>query len=279
MTIAIAPPFEIRKSAPQLPPKIVLHGVEGVGKTSFAAMFPKAFFLMSPRETGLLTLQNSGQVGDIDHWDPITDYYSLCQGVSWLATQDHPYKWIVTDAISGFERNVYMPWMIETQFEGKVEKFTAYGKDKQYPHEHWKSLLNGFDTIWRRGIGILFLAHTDPVKFMNLEGQDYYRYQPRFANKTTWDLVYEWADVVAFANCVTSAITYDDPASKLKKYKGRDTGVRRMYLEGNAAWMAKNRYRLPQSIDMGTTSGEAYQNFMNAFVEAKIKIQGLQQSL
>ena len=277
MTIAIAPPFEIKKSAPQLPPKIVLHGVEGVGKTSFAAMFPKAFFLMSPRETGLLTLQNSGQVGDIDHWDPITDYYSLCQGVSWLATQDHPYKWVVVDTISGMEKNVYMPWLLNQEFEGKIEKFTAYAKDKKYHHEHWKRLLDGLDTIWRRGVGILLLSHTDAEKYMHVEGQDFYRYQPRFANKTTWDQIYEWADVVCFANHVTTTIASGGGLST--KHKGRDTGVRRLYCEGHASWVAKNRYKLPQSIDMGTTSGEAYQNFMNAFVEAKIKVQGLQQSL
>src|SRR3954469_20593685 len=51
----------------KLPSRVVLHGVEGVGKTSFAAAAPKPYFLMARGETGLETLIDSGRVGSIAH--------------------------------------------------------------------------------------------------------------------------------------------------------------------------------------------------------------------
>lgn len=259
----IAPPFKIVKKAAVQPPRIVIYGVEGIGKTALGAQFDRPFFLMSPRETGLLTLQASGQVGEVDHFQPITTWYDLVQAISWLACGEHDNKTLVIDTINGVERDLYFKWIIDSQFEGKIEKFTGYAKDKKYPHELWKTFLDGLDACQARGMAIVLLGHATISRLNDPDGKDYDRYIPRFANQTTWDITFAWADMVLFANHVVATVEDGN------KIKGRSTGIRNLYAERRPAFDAKNRYKLPPTIDMGGSAKEAYANLMTAFAEAR----------
>jgi hypothetical protein len=51
---------DIKATGAGLPNRCILHGVEGVGKTSFGCCAPKPVFLMTRGETGLITLVDSG---------------------------------------------------------------------------------------------------------------------------------------------------------------------------------------------------------------------------
>src|SRR5262245_55584679 len=53
---------QVTTATRKLPNRVILHGVEGWGKTSFAAQAPKPIFLMTRGEDGLETLIDSGQL-------------------------------------------------------------------------------------------------------------------------------------------------------------------------------------------------------------------------
>jgi len=242
---------------------MVIYGVEGIGKTALAAQFDKPFFLMSPRETGLLTLQSSGQIGEVDRFPVLNTWYELSTALSWLACGDHDYRTLIIDTINGVERDLYFKFVLDTQFGGDASKFTAYAKDKKYTHDLWKVFLDSLNRCRERGLAIVLLGHAMVSRMNDPDGKDYDRYIPRFANQATWDMTFACVDVVMFANHVTA--TFEDGS----RTKGRSTGIRMLYTEKRPAFDAKNRYRLPAQIDMGGSAKEAYANLMAAFAESR----------
>jgi hypothetical protein len=74
----------------------------------------------------------------------------------------------------------------------------------------------------------------------------YDRYTLKLAEKTA-ALFREWVDCVLFANFETFS-TSDN--KKAVKGKGISTGVRKLYCEKRAAYDAKNRFGLPESINL-----------------------------
>src|SRR5690606_17557166 len=76
-------------SGNKLPSRVVLHGVEGIGKTSFAAAAPNPYFLMARGETGLETLIDAGQVKEIPHAPELQTWNEVLDIVEALRTEDH----------------------------------------------------------------------------------------------------------------------------------------------------------------------------------------------
>ena len=66
----------------QLPPRVVLYGVPGIGKTTFAAQMPAPIFL--PVEDGL------GQL-EVDTFTRPSSYTDVIEAISTLIQQDHSY--------------------------------------------------------------------------------------------------------------------------------------------------------------------------------------------
>src|SRR5262249_39507377 len=74
-------------------------------------------------------------------------------------------------------------------------------------------------------------------------GDDYDRYELKLHAKTG-GLIKEWADAVLFANY--EIVTRESGG----RTKGISTGARLIHTERRAAWDAKNRYGLPESLPL-----------------------------
>lgn len=260
--------LNIKTASTNLPPRIVFAGVEGIGKTSFGAEFPSPLFLMSKSETGLLTLMDSGQVDDVQYLDAIQSWHEFADILTQIIRSELVCKTLVLDTISGFER-LYYQHVLDSEFGGSAEKFTAYGKDKAYPYREWQMFLQALDTIRTKGISILAISHVTIAPFKNPEGPDYDRYVPRMI-PAVWQLTFAWSDIVIFANHETFTKRESDMPGI--KFKGISAGRRYMHTQRTAAYDAKSRYRLPPVIDMGSSSKESYDNFIREFIENKKNI-------
>jgi hypothetical protein len=173
---------------------------------------------------------------------------------------------LVIDTLNGIER-LYFEWLLVAEFGGSPEKFTAYGRDKTYPHVVWQYLLRQLDFIQSLGKTIVCLCHHDTKTFKNPEGPDYERFVPRLIPEV-WKITFAWADVAVFANTKTYVKALDESARKGKAIGARE---RVLHTERSPTWDAKNRYRMAPEISMGNSPEEAYKNFCDAFAEAKNK--------
>ena len=249
----------------KLPSRMIVHGTEGVGKTSFAAAAPNPFFLMARGETGLETLIDSGCVGEVAHAPELQTWNESFDILESLRTEKHDYRTIVLDAFNGFERLCH-EHVCATQFNNDWGKsgFSSYMQGYDASLTPWRELLALLDAIRsERKMGIIAICHTKVTPFKNPLGADFDRYQPDMHHKT-WSLTHRWADIVMFANFYT--VVTDEVKSGKGPTRGKGAGgtERVLSTERTAAYDAKNRHSLPAEISMGSSGPEAWTNFINA---------------
>jgi len=252
---------EIKTKGSGLPSRLIVHGVEGIGKTSFAANAPSPIFLMARGETGLETLIDSGRVPETPHFPELMIYTDVIEALEMLRDTDHSLKTIVIDTLNGLERLCH-EFVCNRDFNGNWGNtgFASYQTGFDVSLADWRLLLNLLDEIReKKKMAIICLCHTKVTTFKNPEGPDFDRFTPAVHSKT-WELTQRWVDHVLFANFYTVVETTDGQ----KKGKARGGQQRVMYTERCAAYDAKNRAGLPEEIEMGNSGTEAWNNFLSA---------------
>jgi hypothetical protein len=229
----------VRKTLERGPDKVFLYGIEGVGKTTFAAGAPDPIFLAA--EDGIRNL------------DPVPEsfptpatFQDVLDAVAELTSAEHSYKTLVIDTID------YVDGLIRDEVCRRngwsSEEFDAYGRGlKVTPDEHRRLIAAVDRLVATRGMNVIVLAHARTKNFKNPAGADYLRYEPNLAGESAPALWKYWAEAVLFGTHesfvqVAKGGT-EDPA--LKRGKGVSTGRRVIYTEWNAAYDAKNRFGLP----------------------------------
>ena len=253
---------KIRTGSPKLPARIVLHGPGGVGKTSWAAQAPNPVFLLSPGETGLHTLMDSGIVGQMDNIE-VHRWIEYTAALTDLTDQKHDYNTLVVDTIDGIEK-MCNHFVCETQFGGDwgEKGFGSFQKGNEFvANGPWRQMLAMLDKLRSaKSMRIILLAHTDIANFANPEGPDFNRYVPAM-HKKPWGLTFGWADMVLFGYREVAVLKEKGE----RKARGGGGSTRLMRTEWSAASDAKNRHNLPAEISMGDSPEEAWTNFAAAF--------------
>ena len=234
------------------PPKIVLNGVEGWGKTSCGAYAPKPAMVMAKGETGYLTLLGTGSVPSVPNtvvgrWNELIAFLD-----AQIALDELPYKTLVFDAIGGFEKLCHEYVCVRDYNGDWGEKgFTSFQKGYDVAVNDWLGMLHRLDKINAKGVMILILGHTQIKPFKNPMGEDFDRYICDVHHKT-WGVTHKWADAVLFGTYITV----------VDKISGRAKGIggteRIVYTERRDAFDAKNRYGMDEMIEIPDDSSKVW---------------------
>lgn len=255
---------KISASGSGLPSRVILHGVEGCGKTTFASFAPKPIVAMTGGETGLLTLIDNGRVPETPHFDQFETWPSLLEAIRWLTVNDHPYRTFVIDTLNGAERLCF-DYVCKRFFNNEPESFLAYGKGPEIAQKEWITLFAALDKLRAaKRMAMILLCHTRIKAFRNPDGDDYDRYCPEMHEKC-WGPAAKWADIVLFANFETFA----KKERGAMKAKGVGGNSRMLYTQRTAAYDAKNRIGLPAEISMGSKPADSWTNFVAAVRAAR----------
>ena len=95
---------------------------------------------------------------------------------------------------------------------------------------------------------VILLAHNTIKRFDSPEVEPFDRYQPKLQERSN-AVVREWADAVMFANYKT-IVKKDDVGFNKTVARGISSGERMLFTTERPAYMAKNRYNLPDSIPL-----------------------------
>lgn len=232
MTLTLA---DIKRSI-QGPPRIVIYGVPGIGKTTFACGAPSPVVLNIEDGLGELDVPTM----------PIPEAYpQVLEQVGFLVKEDHPFQTAVIDSLDKLEP---MLWSYVCTQAGKksIEDF-GYGKGYVAAAAEWRNLLSGFDALRARGMATVLVAHSAVVRVDPPDTDPYDRYQLRL-HKTADALICDWADVVLFANYDVKTIVSGSGDTARKR--GISDGTRILHTVERAAWRAKNRYGLPDKLQL-----------------------------
>lgn len=218
----------IKTDRERKPPRIVLHGVQGIGKSTFGANAINPIFL--PTEDGLTSI-------DVPHFPVALTLEDVWNDIGMLLNEEHEYKTFVLDTADWLERLIWQGVCDEHNI--KCIEDMGYGKGYIQALRHWDKFFTGIEKLREKGMAILILAHSEIKTFSPPDADSYDRYQIKIHRHAASKLE-EWADVVLFANF---QVFVDDK-------KAASHAERMIYTTNRPAWRAKTRYALPDTLPM-----------------------------
>ena len=225
---------------------IVLYGVEGIGKTTFASKAPDPLFLDCEGSTMRLNVRRIR----IRTWE------DLLAAVKYVNENPTVCKTLVIDTADWAEIQC-IQYVCNKNRVTSIEGI-AYGKGYTYVADEFNILLKQLSALRDKGIHIIIIAHAKSRKYELPEeiGGQYDRYETKLSRQVA-PLLKEWCDLLLFANYKTFVITNEN---NTKKATG---GKRVMYTTHHPCWDAKNRFGLKEELDLD------FKEIANLFEENK----------
>ena len=231
--------FSITKGRTAKAQKVVIYGVEGIGKSTLASKFPDPIFIDLEGSTGNM---------DVARLDKPTSWTMLINEINYIRANPTLCRTIVIDTADWAER-LATEYICQQANKTDITQF-GYGDGFIKLETEIGRFLNLLSDLVEAGINVVLTAHAIIKKFEQPDEMGAYdRYELKLGNKTTAKtaaLLKEWADMVLFCNYKTHVFTTDD---KGKKHKAQG-GERVMYAEHHPSWDAKNRHGLPFEMPM-----------------------------
>lgn len=220
------------------PRRCMIHGVQGVGKSTFGASARKPVFIQT--EDGL---------GEIDciKFPLARSFAEVMAGLTELASQPHDFETVVVDSLDWLERLIWQE-VCAAENVSNIEKI-GFQKGYTFALNYWRKFLDALDVLRCErpsgGMAVILIAHTKIEKFQTPEDSAFDRFTPRL-HKLAASVVMEWCDEVFFATYSTAS----DP----KKIKNVTAPERVMRTCEGPTHVAKNRLNMPYELPLEWTA-------------------------
>ncbi|MGN0745389.1 MAG: ATP-binding protein [Aristaeellaceae bacterium] len=216
--------------------KVVLYGPEGIGKSTFASMFPRPVF----EDT-----EGSTERMDVVRAPRARSFAELKQHAQHFIQHPEKLGTYVVDTMDWAERLATEELLASRQVRG-IEDL-GYGKGYVYLAEEMGRYLDLLTALKDRGVNIVLNCHAMMRKFEQPDEMGAYdRWELKLSKKVA-PLVKEWADMLLFANYKTIVVNVDGQGATKGKNKATG-GMRVMYASHHPCWDAKNRFGLPDEM-------------------------------
>ena len=240
--------------------RMVVAGVEKVGKTTFAASAPRP--ILVPLEVGAvgITVNKTPMLQKLQDTEQfIAEVLAACQAGQF------PYQSIIFDSCTAFERQIHDS-IIEADpswAKGNKRSVTmesalgGYGRAYTYANERFDSFLKQCDVLAVLcGINIIFTAHVFAAKMMDptqgeYDSWDLLLHSPK--NQKTYgkrEIITQWADVVGFMYEPMYITKSDNMSKGVSANKGRVMGLSR-----TPSYVAGNRYGVEGEVSIPRQGG------------------------
>lgn len=212
---------------------MVIYGVEGAGKSTFGANAPKPIFLCAEDGTSHL---------DIARFPSPHTWLDVIEAVRVLTHEEHDFRTLVIDSLDWLEP---LCWAHVCALQGKksIEDF-GFGKGYSFAVDQWRDFLGRLDMLVRhRRMHVVMVAHSIIKKVDDPQVGAFDRYQMKLHDKSA-AVLREWVDAVLFARHDLKVIERNG------KSRGMSSGNRLLHTTWTAAYDAKNRFDLPDTLPL-----------------------------
>lgn len=225
---------KIKRGGDVLPPRIILSGPEGIGKSTFAANAPAPLFIA--QEDGLAGLEHIARLTPKDFGEVLALIDELTSGPC-------EYQNIVIDTADWLERSIHQ-FICARDSKTDIEAY-GYGKGYKIAEAELVKLLTKLDALRHaKKVGIIILSHVHIRTFTDPAGEAWDRYEMK-GHKGFTGILREWPEACLFA--VYEVFKQKERGEQREKTIGGD---RIIHTQWSPGWDAKNRLSLPDVLTM-----------------------------
>lgn len=224
-------------------PSIILYGAPGIGKSTLAAQFPDALFVLT--EDNALTNIKALPIAHsyVDVWNNVK---------ALLEIKDLPFKTIVVDSITALDALVVARTISESP-PGKrgeevstiAQAFGGYGAGFLKAASLHRALKAKFDLFKERGIAVVYIAHVEIKKFKSPEAEDFDTFSIAMNSDLSRSVYINNVDMVAFCKLKSNHVSTESGRTIVKS-----TNKRVIYSGVSDLHVSKNRFAIPDEIEM-----------------------------
>lgn len=186
-------------------PRIVLLGVDKIGKTSFAC--GSRFEGDQRVEEGLnrpVLLPIKGEEGADDLGVPkfptLNTYAEVMQAIEILYRDDHEHRTVVLDSVSTFERLIWEHLCSIHNVDSVEQVLGGYGKGYHEAASELANVLAGLDALRaKKNMTVILIGHVKVKRFDDPAGDSYDQYRFDVKDELA-NMLLRWADLTLFAN-------------------------------------------------------------------------------
>lgn len=254
-------------------PRIIVLGVEKIGKTTFAC--GSRIENNQVVETGLnnpVMLQVRGEEGADDlavaKFPVLGSFAEIIDALGVLYTQEHEFGTVVLDSASAIEPLVFDAVCKEANVSGIEKVGGGYGKGYTEALAKWRNITEALDGLReRKSMASIIIGHVKVKRFDDPNGESYDQYQCDLNEKAA-NLLFRWADAILFCNTKT-AVKKEETGFGAEKKRGVDVagGQRFIYTQKRPAHPGGGRGaygRLPYELPLDWA---AYQAAIKAAIQ------------
>ena len=250
--------MKISEGKKNMPHLILVHGRDGVGKTTLASEFPRPLFI-GP-EQGSFNIDAS-RVDDVDNWDKLKetlrDVYKL--------PDTKRYKTVVIDSLDWCELMI-MEHICNSQNQPSIELCSGgFGKGYMEVRNEFIEMQRALNFLRAKGFNVVLICHSNVAEFNDPAADHAYnRYELKlFKSKSgNVDCRALWREFVDAVIYLHDEVVVSGDKQNNKNIRGSSTDRTLMELKNNARWDAKNRFGIKKPIVFKI--GQGYQELNKA---------------
>jgi len=239
------------------PPRVILLGVEKIGKSTFAAESPDCIFLPIKGEEGIDDLE-------VAKFPAASTYDEVKEAIMTLMNEDHEFKNLAIDSSSALEPLVFAEVCKRAGMDSIEKVGGGFGKGYVEASYLWSELMQGLDILRnKKNMGIFLIGHVTTKSFNDPMTESYTQYAWDINQKAA-SALNRWADAILFINNKVYTREEDGGFNK-KDHKATSSGARFIFTQSRPTHPGGGRGiygKLPYEIQI--EFGQSYQAWIDA---------------
>ena len=238
---------DLRTVRADTPPLFVAYGDDGLGKTTFASEWPSPVFIQCE--------QGTPKGPDLVSFGEIESFDDVLSAMGSLLTQQHEHRTLVVDTLDSMEELMHDQVCAANGWDNI--KSPGYGDGYAAVGKSWGHFLKGCRKLTREaGMAVVLISHLKQVTIKPPISDPYSKWVLKLSD-SAWPLVKDEADIVAFFNRPMRVLTDGKKKEFGKVGRGLSSGEYAINFYGEAGFLGKNRYQMPEKIEWRVGEGYA----------------------